>query len=278
MTISADIHRLTAMSKYQDANLSQHVDFVKNGISNQMVAMRELLYRVREQTNSPENISTIDAGPTNDESNQLVKQLSRIESSLDEFLRDNDKRQENLESIRKQMQQSFMQQKMLEFQQSDEFVYDISILGREDNEEGPDSITPCRAILDTGCHGNWVATRVVEQAGLQDSVEEKEGSDVFETFSGNTIEPQGKIELTFFLATATTSSQKTRTETFNVFDQLPVELVLGKEFIVKQFTVVSKHALGLIKQGKLTAGVSCKHKYLLRHIVFTTHSCYRGNS
>lgn len=196
-----------------------------------------------------------DARAQNNDDTHVVELLSQLKADMDNTRGNIDKRQEDLKEIRAQLERTFTQQKPLEFSQSDEFVYNISILSREDGAHDAASSTHCRATLDTGCHDNWVSIGIIKRADLQDSIITITDSDKFESFSGHTMEPQGQIELTFFLATASGSSQQTRTEAFYVFDQLPVDLVLGKGFIAKQFTLVSKHALGLVRQGKFTQGL-----------------------
>lgn len=196
---------------------------------------------------------------------QVVELLSQLKADLDERRDNFDKRQQDLEETRAQLERSFTQQKPLEFSQSEEFVYNISILSQEDSAHDAAASTHCRATLDTGCHDNWVSTGIIKRAVLQDSIVAITDSDKFKSFSGHPMEPQGRIELTFFLATASGSSQQTRTEPFYVFDQLPVDLVLGKGFIAKQFTLVSNHALGLVRQGKFTQGLYLRldlHIYL----------------
>lgn len=195
-----------------------------------------------------------EARAQNNDDTHVVELLSQLKLDMDNTRDNFDKRQQDLEEIRAQLERSFTQQKPLEFSQSEEFVYNISILSREGGAQDAASSTHCRATLDTGCHDNWVSTGIVERAVLQDSIITITDSDEFKSFSGHPMEPQGQIELTFFLATASGSSQQTRTETFYVFDQLPVDLVLGKGFIAKQFTLVSNHALGLVRQGKFTQG------------------------
>lgn len=203
-----------------------------------------------------------EARAQNNDDTHVVELLSQLRADMDNTRNNIDKRQEDLKEIRAQLERTFTQQKPLEFSQSDEFVYNISILSREDGVHDAASSTHCRATLDTGCHDNWVSTGIIERADLQDSTITITDSDQFESFSGHSMEPQGQIELTFFLATASGSSQQTRTETFYVFDKLPVDLVLGKGFIAKQFALVSKHALGLVRQGKFTQGLYLTTRFI----------------
>ncbi|KAI7786987.1 hypothetical protein LA080_001779 [Diaporthe eres] len=236
------------------------VEELKNMSQRSLVNHDDLRVQIYEITKGPKGLHYMidalkaldDARARGNDDTHVAELLSQLKADMDNTRDNIDKRQEDLKEIRAQLERTFTQQMPLEFNQSDGFVYNISILSREDGVHDAASSTHCRATLDTGCHDNWVSTGIIERADLQGSIIAITDSDQFKSFSGHVMEPQGQIELTFFLATVSASSQQTRTETFYVFDQLPVDLVLGKGFIAKQFTLVSKHALGLVRQGKFT--------------------------
>lgn len=207
-----------------------------------------------KQSRSGLNIGFNNGAPSADNT-YVAELLSQLKAAMDATRDNSDRRQEDLNEIRAQLERTFTQQQTVHFNRSDEFVYNISILSQKDGVQDAASSTHCRATLDTGCHDNWVSTATIERAGLLSSIGTNTDPEEFKSFSGHVMKPQGQIELTFFLAMASGSSQRTRTETFYVFDQLEVDLVLGKGFIAKQFTFVSKHALGLVKQGKFTQGL-----------------------
>lgn len=148
----------------------------------------------------------------------------------------------------------------LKFEASrDEFVYTITIISNGGDNNAAEPIhTLARATLDTGCDDNWVSTQIINRAGLQGMVTEPNPEDMSPgehlSFSGHPIDTQGCIELTWFMAMPDVSSQRTRTDKFHVFSQLPVDLVLGKAFVKREFILVAKHALGKVKQGVFTDG------------------------
>lgn len=249
---------LKYVNRARTVYILRSIDELRNMSQRSLVNHDDLLSQMNEMYRGfMSNIVQVlhDTRAQNNDGTHVVELLSQLKADMDNTRDNIDKRQEDLKEIRAQLERTFTQQKPLEFGQSEEFVYNISILSREDGVHDAASSTHCRATLDTGCHDNWVSTGIVERADLQGSIVTVTDSDQFESFSGHTMEPQGQIELTFFLATASGSSQQTRTETFYVFDQLPVDLVLGKGFIAKQFALVSKHALGLVRQGKFTQGL-----------------------
>lgn len=246
------LHDVSQLGLLYHTQLMKGTEETKHDLLRHMSTIMEVLDR---QTRSAQNASLNDDRIPSDEVTHVAELLSQLKTAVDTTRDNNDKRQEDLDKIHAQLERTSAQHKMFEFNRSDEFVYNISILSGKDSVRDGASSTRCRATLDTGCHDNWVSTVIIERADLHDSIGSITDPNAFKSFSGHAMEPQGQVELTFFLAMASGSSQQTRTETFYVFDQLPVDLVLGKGFITKQFTLVSKHALGLVKQGKFTQGL-----------------------
>lgn len=234
--------------------LRKEVMETKDDLLSHMTTIMDML---DELTRSVQNTVPNDNRTLSGDDAQLAEYLLQLKAAMNTTRDNSGKRQEDLENMEIQLERTFTQQEMSMFnlKQSDEFVYDMSILSWKDSVEGAAwARTYCRATLDTACDDNWVSTSTIERANLRDSVEVITEPDAFGSFSGHVMVPQGQVELTFFLDMASGSSQQTRTEAFYVFDQLPVDLVLGKGFIAKQFTLVSKHALGLVKTSKLTKG------------------------
>lgn len=66
------------------------------------------------------------------------------------------------------------------------------------------------------------------------------------------MKPTGVIQLTRLMPKA--SNQRTRHDSFYVYDELPFDIVLGKQLMRQEMLLVWKQGLGLIKQGRFTAG------------------------
>ena len=190
---------------------------------------------------------------TTNKSSLETKSASRSRSKIGTAREEAHKDQAGLKELRGFLHNSKLRQHTFVPSSSEEFTYHISILNLE-NDTAETVKTLAMATLDTGCHDNWISVSVIKRAKLDKKIVPVEETEIFESFSGHTMRPQGKVQVTFVLEMANGTPQQSRMETFNVFEALPVDLVLGKGFIAQQFTLISKFALGLVKQGRFTPG------------------------
>lgn len=200
------IEKISEVGWEEQREIMQEVDKTK------LVLLEVLAKEIR----SADNIALNNDRTLNDDDTHTTGLLSQLKAAKDVTRDNSEKRQEDLNDIRAQLRRTELgrtgtQQKALKFNQSDEFVHNISILGRTDSARDAAFSTHCRATLDTACHDNWVSTTIVERAGLLGTVGMIADADAYDSFSGHAMEPQGQIELTFFLAAADGSSQQTRT-------------------------------------------------------------------
>lgn len=241
--------------QYQ-TQLMKGAEETKHGLLRHMSTIMDML---DSRNRSVKNIVLGDNRTLRDDNVHTAERLSQLIVAMDVTRHNDDRRQEDLEKLRAELERKSAQQKMFEFDQSDGFVYNISILSRKDGVRDAAPSTHCRATLDTACDENWASKAIIERADLHGNIGVVMDPDAFGSSSGHTKELQGQVQLTFYPAKTSEDSQQTRTETFYVFHQLPVDVVLVKGFISKQFTLVSKHALGLVRHDKFTQGpyLSC---------------------
>ncbi|RSL72897.1 hypothetical protein CEP53_000957 [Fusarium sp. AF-6] len=127
-------------------------------------------------------------------------------------------------------------------EQASERLHELSTLGTErpflfpfvivpDDPQAPAS-TPFRVKLDSGCDLNWISTRIVKRAGLEDKQDEAKCDRAWQGFSGGEefIVPQATITLTWYSVNAA----YTHRHEFLVHDQVPFDVVLGSEFIIEE--------------------------------------------
>jgi hypothetical protein len=100
-----------------------------------------------------------------------------------------------------------------------------------DDPQAPSS-APFRVKLDSGCDLNWISTRILKRAGLEDKQEKAKNDGAWLGFSGGEelIVPQGTITLTWYSVNAS----YTHRHEFLVHDQVPFDVVLGSEFIIEE--------------------------------------------
>ncbi|KAJ3456479.1 hypothetical protein MRS44_016502 [Fusarium solani] len=100
-----------------------------------------------------------------------------------------------------------------------------------DDPQAPSS-APFRVKLDSGCDLNWISTRILKRAGLEDKQEKAKSDGAWLGFSGGEelIVPQGTITLTWYSVNAS----YTHRHEFLVHDQVPFDVVLGSEFIIEE--------------------------------------------
>ncbi|RSL45892.1 hypothetical protein CEP54_014079 [Fusarium duplospermum] len=127
-------------------------------------------------------------------------------------------------------------------EQVSERLHELSTLGTErpflfpfvivpDDPNVPAS-APFRVKLDSGCDLNWISTRVLKRAGLEEKQEEVECDQAWLGFSGGEelIVPQATIALSWYSVNAA----YTHRHAFLVHDQVPFDVVLGSEFIIEE--------------------------------------------
>lgn len=100
-----------------------------------------------------------------------------------------------------------------------------------DDPQAP-ATAPFRVKLDSGCDLNWISTRIVKRAGLEDKQEEAKSDKAWLGFSGGEelIVPQATITLSWYSVNAA----YTHRHEFLVHDQVPFDVVLGSEFIIEE--------------------------------------------
>ncbi|UPK95781.1 hypothetical protein LCI18_006716 [Fusarium solani-melongenae] len=100
-----------------------------------------------------------------------------------------------------------------------------------DDPQAPSS-APFRVKLDSGCDLNWISTRILKRAGLEDKQKEAKSDRAWLGFSSGEelILPQGTITLTWYSVNAS----YTHRHEFLVHDQVPFDVVLGSEFIIEE--------------------------------------------
>lgn len=180
--------------------------------------------------------------------------MSRMKLEMESASQDLHERQAALKELKTQLEASEKRHTTLQFNTSDDsgdFECSITILHQKhvDDDVGH---TQARATLDSGCDDNWVSMSVISRARLEDHISELEHQNIFKSFSGHLMQPLGFIQLTWFMTHV--NKRLTRQDAFYVYDKLPVDLILGKQFIQHEFMLVSRMGLGLIKQGKFTPG------------------------
>lgn len=181
-----------------------------------------------------------------------------------------EERQAALGRLQTQLDGLKISQSPLKFNPSEDYVYTITIISENDCETEPGH-TLARATLDTGCHDNWVSMAVLMRGKLDGKIMEFIDDQAEESisFSGHSMRPQGTIDLTWFMATPSANGQRTKSDSFYVFDGLPVDIVLGRAFVQKEFIFVSKYALGQVKQGKFTPGENDRLRRVRKRLTFT---------
>ena len=111
--------------------------------------------------------------------------------------------------------------------------------------------TNIRGKLDSGCDEDWLSSEIIERARLSAKVKPIEKAENYIAFGGQSFQPTGTINVTWF-ASNTGMSRET---TFLVHHDVPFDMVLGKVFIKEQsIFVFDKAALGL-RQAKLTPSI-----------------------
>lgn len=169
--------------------------------------------------------------------------------------------QDALNILKEELVGKSLQRRPPRFNQPDEWIYTVTIICMNQDSRIEPSHSPARAMLDTGSHDNWVSRSIINRAGLEWRVAEVDvdGIEATLSFTGEKMTPQGLIELTWFMTMPNMNGQQTNSAYFYVYEELPVDLVLGKAFIKQKFTLVSKYALGKVKQGSFTRGKLLNH-------------------
>lgn len=155
---------------------------------------------------------------------------------------------ENIASLREHLEKVQSHQTTYQFNTTDEYVFTITVVN---------GTTPAVAqlTLDSGCGDNWVSLRLLEKAGLASMIEDINDANLnsqCQTFSGHTLTSQGNIKLTW--VASHTEYRRTYEDTFQVYDQLPVDMVAGRGYMHQEYLFVEKFVLGQIRNGRLPPG------------------------
>jgi hypothetical protein len=109
----------------------------------------------------------------------------------------------------------------------------ITILGKKEGSNIASKLAHGRAILNTTCEENWVSLALLKKANLAGSITDLEPRDEQgepPTYNGCILNRQGTVELTWSLEREGKESEA-ETESFSVFDNLPVDIILRKSHI-----------------------------------------------
>ncbi|KAL6718892.1 hypothetical protein ACLMJK_003127 [Lecanora helva] len=138
-----------------------------------------------------------------------------------------------------------MRKTAMQHKDQDPFSFSATII-RAHSEDFYNAVA--RGKLDTGCDENWISMELLERVGIGDQIQTMDSIPSYVAFGGHELEPIGVIDVTWFA----TNAAKSRKTTFLVHNEVPFDMVLGRQWIAEESIFVFNRPALALRMGEFT--------------------------